>query len=463
MNRLASTQLSRRTLLAGTAASWALPGWVKAASVPSTLRAEPGRIQLAPEGYGETAIWGYQGNVPGPPLRLAQGEILSVAFENGLPQPSSVHWHGVRIDNRMDGVVGLTQDAVTPGTSFDYEFGVPAAGTYWYHPHNRTWEQMARGLYGALIVEEAEAPETDHDLVLLLDDWRLAEDGSIHESFGQMHDWSHAGRIGNWITVNGRSEFQQKVRQGDRLRLRLVNCANARIFSLGIKGLEGWVIALDGQPVVKPVPIDRIQLAPAQRADVLVDVTADPGDDALLISYERDGGYAVASFAIGQGVANSRLEPGPLPPNPLAEPNLASARQIELIMAGGAMGRMTSAVFEGQERDIRDLVRAGMVWAFNGVAGLPPDPLTTLSLGESVRIRIVNDTGWPHAMHLHGHHFRVVHEDGALGPWRDTVLLDRAETRDIAFMADNPGKWLLHCHMLEHAAAGMMTWIDVAS
>lgn len=454
-------RLSRRTFMVGTSAACTLPAFPSAAPAPSSLRAEPGTVQLAPRDYAKTPIWGYDGQVPGPTLRVAQANRLQIDFENRLDEASTVHWHGIRIANAMDGVAGLTQTAVEPGGNFLYDFVLPDAGTYWYHPHNRTWEQMARGLYGALIVEESEAPEADHDLVFLIDDWRLAKDGTIDESFGQMHDWSHAGRLGNWITVNGQSDLNQTVRQNDRLRLRLVNTANSRIFRLGVQGLDGWVVALDGQPLATPVALDRLVLAPAQRADLLVDVRAAPNGEALLISHERDGGYALASFTVAPGTSAHRPPPDALSPNPLAEPELQDARAIELTMAGGAMGRMTSAVFEGTDTPIRELVRNGMVWAFNGTAGLPPEPLVTASQGENLRIKMVNDTGWPHAMHLHGHHFRVVGADGALGPWRDTTLLERGETKEIAFVADNVGRWLLHCHMLEHAASGMMTWIEV--
>lgn len=415
---------------------------------------------MTPASGPETPVWTY-GKLPGPEFRLQQGARITRLFQNDLPQPSSVHWHGVRIANAMDGVAGLTQDAVRPGASFEYSFDLPDAGTYWYHPHNRTWEQMARGLYGALIVEEADPPEVDRDLVLLVDDWRLAEDGTIHDSFGSMRDWSHAGRIGNWITVNGDPEWQQPVRTGERLRLRLVNTANARIFDLGWKGLDAWIVALDGMPLDAPQVADRLTLAPAQRVDLIADIAS--ADEALMYSTERDGSFAIASFPVaGSGREASLPPPHPLPPNPVpALGDLATARSINLDMDGGAMGRMRSATLNGETREIRDLVREGYAWAFNGMAGLAEQPLASLRLGETVKIKMTNRTRWPHAMHLHGHHFRVISAGSAPGPLRDTTLMRPDETQEIAFVADNPGNWLLHCHMLEHAASGMMTWITV--
>jgi FtsP/CotA-like multicopper oxidase with cupredoxin domain len=202
--------VSRRQFLMGAAAFTLGTRVIRRAKAgePMQLRAMPGSARLAPAEAPETPIWGYEGGTPGPLLRVRQGKRITRLFRNQLPQASTIHWHGIRIANAMDGVPELTQEPVAPGGEFLYDFTVPDAGTYWYHPHNRTWEQMARGLYGALIVEEASPPEVDRDEVLLIDDWRLAADASIHESFGAMMDWSHAGRLGNWATVNGEGSFR---------------------------------------------------------------------------------------------------------------------------------------------------------------------------------------------------------------------------------------------------------------
>lgn len=431
----------------------------------TVLRAAPGSAHLAPPGYPQTPVWGYEGGVPGPVLRAVQGERFVRRFVNDLPQPSTIHWHGIRIANAMDGVPGLTQEAVPSGGEFLYDFVVPDAGTYWYHPHQRTWEQMARGLYGALIVEERAPPPVDRDEVLLIDDWRLSDDAGIHESFGAMMDLSHAGRVGNWVTVNGSGDFRLSVERFERLRLRLVNTANARIFSLGLEGMEGWIVALDGQPLDEPRPAGRMTLAPAQRVDLIVDVTSDDAATARLLSFERDGTRAIATLAVAGSARSARLPaPTALPGNPVPPlGDLARAPQVRLHMEGGAMGGMREAVMDGRTTGIRQLVEAGLVWAMNGVAAdLPREPLIAASRGETVRISMINDTAWPHAMHLHGHHFRRLDAHGRPGPLRDTVLIDRADTAEIAFHADNPGSWLLHCHMLEHAASGMRTWLEVA-
>lgn len=452
---------TRRDVLAGAVGLAAAPLCAMAAG-PVALRAAPMPVRLLPGRAPATDLWTYDGLVPGPEIRLPRGGGLARRFVNDLPQGSSVHWHGIRLPNAMDGVAGLTQPAVEAGAAFDYAFTVPDAGTYWYHPHNRTFEQMARGLYGPLIVEEPDPPEVDAELVLVLDDWRIDRDGALAGNFGDLHDMSHAGRIGNWVTVNGISELKTPAGSNARLRLRLINAANARIFRLGLKGLTGWIMALDGMPLAAPQAADRVVLAPAQRADLIVDVVGP--DEGVVYSIERDGGYALASFPVAGTRRPARLAaPRPLPPNDVAVPGpLAAARVIEMPIAGGAMGRMRSARLDGRLVAMRELVDAGMVWAMAGTAGMPEAPLATLVRGETVRIVMANDTVWPHAMHLHGHHFREVRPAEALGPLRDTLLVNPEERREIIFVADNPGDWLLHCHMLEHAASGMMTWLRVS-
>ena len=429
-----------------------------------TLHARPGAARLAPPDYPETPIWGYDGRVPGPTIRVRQGERVTRRFVNGLPEPSTVHWHGIRIENAMDGAPELTQPLVRPGAEFLYDFAPPDAGTWWYHSHHRAFEQMARGLYGALVVEERDPPAVDRDEVLLLDDWRLAEDASLHASFGALHDWAHAGRIGNWITVNGEGAWSRGVSRHARLRLRLVNAANARIFSLALKHLQGWVMALDGQPLPAPEAAGALVLAPGQRADLIVDVVAAEGGEAFLVSREREESYALAAFAVQGRTREAPLPaPAPLAPNPVPPlGDLARARRETLRMDGGAMGRMREATLGGRPVGVRELAAQGKVWAFNGLAEMPESPLFTARRGETVRLAMVNDTAWPHAMHLHGHHFRAIASTGAPGPLRDTLLVDRGEAVEIAFVADNPGDWMLHCHMPEHSISGMTTWFRVA-
>lgn len=469
--------LNRRKFLSATMSSAfaaALPKVVRATEEGVLdLVAAPTTVPLLGNEGPATALWSYGGSSPGPVIRARQGETLRVRLHNKLPQPTSTHWHGIRILNAMDGVPGLTQDLVQPGASFDYRFVVPDAGTYWYHTHNRSWEQLARGLYGPLIVEEEVPLPVDREMVLVIDDWRLGEDGQIHAaSLGHMRDWSHAGRLGNWLTINGQSSPTIEVKRNERLRLRFINCANARIVSLNFGGLMPRVIALDGQPLAQPEILEAdgtLTLAPAQRADLLLDVTLEPGETGELVEVSQEEGVPVGRF-VARGVTESGLAGTALQvlsPNGLTEPDLSDPLELDLVMAGGAMGGLSSALHNGAPLSIRELVAKGQAWALNGVAGMPDQPLARIPVGRSVVLNFINETAWPHAMHIHGHHFRALDRDGkalqtgAYGPWRDTELLGPREAVSVAFVADNPGKWLLHCHMLEHQAAGMKTWFEV--
>ncbi len=462
--------LNRRKALVTGAALAAMPRVALAKSAPLRIKPQAGMARLGPPDVPKTAIWGYDGQVPGPEIRVKQGDEVRATLDNGLKQPTTIHWHGIRIENAMDGVAALTQDPVEPGATFDYRFTAPDAGTFWYHPHNRTWEQMARGLYGPLIIEEAEPPAYDRDITLMLDDWRLGEDGRIdEESFGSMRDWSHAGRLGNWPTVNGAPQPDYPVKRNERLRLRIINCANASVQVLRLDGMDARVVAYDGMPV-EPLALDgTFILAPAQRVDLIADVTADEG--ALMIAGREN--FRACGFKVGGEARGKPLtDPVALPPNPLStDLDLKEAVRTTLTVGGGAMGGMADAriggfgaAYRGEDPvagvfDARTLaVEHDLVWALNGVAGMPLEPLFKAERGQTAVVRLINEGRWPHAMHFHGHHFREVTEGS---PWRDTILLGPRETKEVAFIADNPGRWMLHCHMLEHQAGGMGTWFEV--
>ncbi len=471
--------LTRRTLLASASAALvipALPRVARAATMP-VLFAGPATAQIAPDGNDLTDVWAYgsessAGTIPGPEIRVRAGERVQRRLSNGLPQPTAVHWHGIRIDNAMDGAAGLTQDPVQPGDTFDYDFIAPDPGTYWYHSHDRSWEQVARGLAGPLIVEEAE-PWTGQDgaatreMTVMLTDWRLEASGAIEEaSFGDIRDWAHGGRLGNVVTVNGRSDAELEVNAGERLRLRLINAATARIMPLRIEGHDATLIALDGHPVA-PRATGQIVLAPAQRADIVIDCTGKPGSKAaLMVDAGRNQWVQVAALAYSDTAPVPAIE-GPVRPLPMTMDHaldLKNAQREEIVMEGGAMGSMRGARLNGVESDFRELVAAKRAWAFNGIAGDMENPAFRAPRGRTVHVTLRNDTSWPHGIHLHGHHFEILTRNGqpdAYRDRRDTVFVAPEEVVEIAFNADNPGKWLLHCHMLGHQVAGMRTWFEV--
>jgi FtsP/CotA-like multicopper oxidase with cupredoxin domain len=428
------------------------------------LVASNGQFAFGEDPENTTPVMHYNQSIPGPLIRIPQGRESIIRLHNSLDEPTSVHWHGLRIDNAMDGVPDITQPPVMPGQQFEYRLKPPDAGTYWYHTHMRSWAQLALGLAGVMIVEEDEPPTVDQDIVFAIDDWRLDRDLQMDSaSFGSMHDWSHGGRLGNYITVNGKAEPVFEVASGERIRLRLVNIANARIMNLLFSESEISVVAVDGQPVEPFVPKSgRVVLAPGQRADLIIDMTADPGSRSAIEVVIGEYAYVVADFVYREKARREhKLDAAlRLPDNPLNRIRLPDEfMHVPLHMGGGAMGGMRSATFEGKEMGIRELVQNQKVWALNGIVGMPAEPLFRVRRGTAISLDVHNDNGWPHAMHIHGHHF--IH-DREPGLWRDTTLFQRGERGAMQFVADNPGKWLIHCHMVEHMAGGMLTWFEVS-
>jgi len=467
MNRREFIQITGMSL-ASLAAPFSTRGSSGTALGTIKLEAAEGMARLIPLEGIDTAVWQYNQQTPGPVLRIKQGDTLRIPFTNRLSQPTTVHWHGLRIANAMDGVPEMTQPAIQPGERFVYEFTPPDAGTFWYHTHNRSWEQLARGLYGVLIVDEREPIEVDQDLVWVIDDWLLDRQGNIQESsLGNLHDWAHGGRLGNTLTVNGQSAPEFPVVSRQRIRLRLVNVANSRIMVLRFKNADPRAIAVDGQPIEPLMLKDRsLTLAPGQRTDLILDMTLNPGQRMDMELVAGDESMVAASLVYDKDrVATGRLLETPinLPENPLPNHfNLGQAKRIGLRMEGGAMGRLREAEYQGKKLDIKQLIQEKKIWALNGVAGLSEKPLFSIRRGETVAILIDNSNRWPHAMHVHGHHFRFLDGQGNLHPlWRDTLLINGNEKEQIAFVADNPGKWLIHCHMIEHQAGGMVTWFEV--
>ena len=431
------------------------------AQAPRRLRAAPASVSLVGMAHPRTQVWAYDAAVPGPQLRFKQGERLRIEVENGLPQETTVHWHGIRVPNAMDGVGGVTQPPIKTGERFAYEFTLPDAGTYWYHPHFASPGQVGRGLYGPLIVDEPASIAVDRVITWVLGDWRLDRSARIVDDFKSFMDASHAGRIGNTVTVNGAVVESFDVTAGERIRLRLINAANARIFGLDFRGHQPLVIALDGHPVTPHRPDNqRVVLGPAMRADILLDASAEPGSThAVVDDFYTRRAYRLLDLRYAKNRVRGRAgaEPPHLPRNPVSEPDLEKAERHRVRFEGGMMGRMPM-----------DRMRHGMAWMVNGRPISEHDhgePLFTLAHGRSHVIEMVNDTSWHHPIHLHGHVFRLLTVNGKPSPHRplvDTVLLDPDTRAEIAFVADNPGDWMFHCHVLEHQASGLMALIRVA-
>ncbi len=474
--------LTRRRLLAcisATVTAVALSkrsfGAETAADGYRVLHARPDTAQLRGKDAGPTPIWGYDGMSPGPTLRVKQGDELKVRLVNDLDQSTVVHWHGLRLPNAMDGVPFLTQKPIEPGQSFDYHFAPPDAGTFWYHTHFGSSEQLARGLYGALIVEERDAPQVDRDLMLMVDDWRLLDNGEIQPSFGNFHDAMMAGRLGQYITLNSEDTLDISVKTNERLRLRIVNTANSRIFQFRTAQHVARVMAVDGQPCPPNVaPNGVLRLAPGNRVDLFLDATLAPGARAPITVDDLRGGELQVGrlvYDAGPPLRDKPLgEPQPLPDNPIpAKLDVANALKLDVPLDGGGMGMMMGRGMGGGMGPGRfqgyGVPPQQRIWALAGVSATGHDgpPIFTVARGRTVMLNFANRSAFPHAMHVHGHHFRQLDpsSEGWRPYWLDTVIVDVERAERVAFVADNPGKWMMHCHMIEHMAAGMAAWFQV--
>jgi FtsP/CotA-like multicopper oxidase with cupredoxin domain len=411
----------------------------------------------------QSRLWLYNDQTPGPVIRAKKGEMLEVTLHNQLDEPTTIHWHGVRNINNMDGVPGLTQDAVSPGESFIYKFPVNDAGTFWYHAHNKAWSQVARGLYGPLIISEHFDILDARDVVLLVDDWLLDERDQLHTtSLGNLHDRSHGGRHGNFLTVNGSSEPLIKVPSSGPVRLRFISAANARIMRFELNdNLLMRVLSVDGSPC-EPFELYQLPLAPGQRVDIIV-------EDVQLLSalWEVSTDERLQTAIFEQNSSLNSIGEMPKTGEPwYSKPDKALARHIDIHMQGGVMGNLMSAVFDGTERSLGDIARNEFkFWALNGEIGSYDLNLAKVKLGRIVQLNVWNDTQWRHAMHLHGQHFWVKSKEfgkKSRDLLRDTYLMLPGERAELLFVADNPGDWLFHCHMLEHHAAGMGGIISIS-
>jgi FtsP/CotA-like multicopper oxidase with cupredoxin domain len=457
---------SRRHVLLGAAAltaGAALPAIVRAGAHRHDLVLMPGTAALRGPDKPPTPIWGFGGTVPGAPIVVRQGDEVEIHVENRLAEETAIHWHGIRVPNAMDGVPGVTQPPIPPGGRFVYRFRCDDAGTYWYHPHGNSSEQIGRGLAGAFIVRERTAPDWSGDVALVLSDWRLKDDGTIDPDFADARDRSHEGRRGDTITANGLPLWQGRIDGLSRVRVRLVNAALARIFHPVVTGAVAWVVALDGHPVA-PYRLgeDGVPIGPGMRADLVVDAPTGPQPVEIVDRPPAAKPHVFARFAVNAakpGVTPARPAPAALPANPLAEPVLDGALAVTFKFEGG--GHDAAGGHGGPARAI---------WAVNGVKRLPHGhdhgpPALTIPRGRSAVFTLVNDTMFDHPMHLHGMTFRVLSRGGKPvpgRPWSDTVLLAPNETAEIAFVADNPGDWMFHCHVLAHQESGMSAVVRVA-
>jgi FtsP/CotA-like multicopper oxidase with cupredoxin domain len=409
-------------------------------------------------------VWAYNGQVPGPTLRVRLGDTVRVRFENRLPQPSTIHWHGVRVPNGMDGVPNLTQPAVAPGQSFTYEFTPKDAGTFWFHPHVRSSEQVERGLYGGLIGEDARPAAYDRDEVWVLDDWLLDENGQIFPQFNTFHDLMHDGRWGGVVTVNARVAPRLEVRAGERVRLRLLNSANGRVFNPDFGTLPVQIIAVDGLYLRQPIPYRGFELAPGNRLDL--DITFPASFSGIVPVTDRfyaERPWSLAEIAIDGAAPAADAFPSPAHGRVPAWKDALSlpvAKQFRLnSRRGGDYGiewTINDQAFTHHDGAAHE----------HGAGHKHEDaaPAFVMEQGRFQRLQFTNESYRLHPIHLHGMFFRLLARNGVPVDepfFRDTVLIHSRETVDIGVVPEDAGRWMMHCHVLEHAEAGMMTTLEV--
>ncbi len=386
----------------------------------------------------KATAFAYNGSLPGPLLKAKVGDEVIVHFRNALSEPTTIHWHGLRISDQMDGSPRV-QTPVKPGEEFTYQFKVPDAGTFWYHPHIRTDVQLEMGLYGAIVVVDPKKdPVYDAERFLMLDDIRLESDGTISPTSDM--DGMMAGRFGNMLLTNGRpaKEAHESVEQGTVERWRVVNTANARTLQLGVEGASFRVIATDGGLLPEPYTTSRLTVAIGQRYDL--EVTYDrPGQTKLLnyvASTDSNGKtteQAVPSFVVD--VAERVRVPREIAWPSIVMPDRQADAQATITL------------------DVTQDSTMGTQWTLNGKSD-SMTPLFTWPQGATVGITIVNKVATEHPFHLHGQFFEIL--DARQPGLKDVVLVPPSGKVSIRAFIDNPGHWMTHCHILEHSELGMM-------
>ncbi len=413
--------------------------------------------------------WAFTDRLPGNEIRIRKGQRLRAAVSNGLPADTSIHWHGLAIVNDMDGVPPLTQSPIPAGGQFTYDFVVPDAGTYWYHSHVGT--QADRGLYGALIVEDPdEKTDYDDELVLVLDDWidgtrtnpdqvlaNLRKTGMKPMVPGGpgVSPTTPLGGDGGDVTyphflINGRIPADPDMRDyhaGQRIRLRVINAGSDTAFRVAVPDALLNVTHTDGYPVM-PAQTKSVILGMGER----VDATFTVGKSVPVVAVpEGKQGHAQLNIRVGTAPTTVKVDDfvGAVRNDaPLDTATLSPTPEVTL------PARMPDQLIEVRLSG----PGSGYTWPFNGRLYDPTKDGIGVKRDQRVRMRVINESMMFHPIHLHGHTFEVVGDNGPLAR-KDTVLVPPKQTVQVDFDTDNPGKWITHCHNTYHLEGGMGGWI----
>lgn len=445
---------------------------VEAAELVKEIKLEAAIAPVTLGGDKSFKAWTYNGLVPGPAIRVKEGETLRVILKNHLPEETTIHWHGLPVPNRMDGVPLVTQKPVKPGETFVYEFKATPPGTYFYHSH--VSYQLDRGLYGSLIVEpKKEERSYDKEFTLLLEDWvtidgggpEASKAGRIRPAMGMMgmrRRTSDGPLQEPWYevyTLNGRvfkAAPPLKVKKGDRVRLRIINPSSSTSYTLRFAGHPLTITHSDGRPVM-PVQVDVLHIGMGERYDLEL-VANNPG---RWLIYNLADGSPVSGWQFGslvyEGIRTKNV-------NDDDQKNLHFS---DYSLLEGIDEREVKPVVGPVDRVFRMVLSGGMMgspyWTINGRV-YPDSEDLVIKLGEKIRFEYYNRSMMPHPMHLHGHFFEVLGTGRETGIKikKDTIIIPAGMGQGaIQFIADNPGVWFHHCHHLYHMGAGMANLVKI--
>lgn len=402
-------------------------------------------------------VWAYRdgndpesaGRVPGPMLLGKVGDRVTVHFRNELPEETTIHWHGIRIPAPSDGS-NISQTPVEPGGEFTYEFTLTDAGTFWFHPHLSADEQIERGLYAPIVVRGSDDIAVEADRVLVLDDVKVESSGALSQTITSLD--LMVGRQGNVLLVNGQKQPTLSAKAGARERWRLLNSANGTFFNVALPGRKLRVIGWDGGLLAKPYEVETLLLAPGERYDLLVELGGAEGDALELQTLYYDRGHDLPD----QGARTiATVELGP----PVEEPPTALPErwgQIEPLPVTDTTPRRMFVLTEMEPELPDDEPR----FFINDESFPVVTPVVTSR--DAIEIwEVKNDAEMDHPFHLHGTFFQVL-DQPHLG-WKDTVNVPMKSSVRFAVRFDNPGDWMFHCHILEHAERGMMGVLNVVA
>ncbi len=420
------------------------------------LTAMPSKAELVP-GY-QTSILGFNGQIPAPTIRCKQGQKVTIRFTNLLSEPTTIHWHGLRIPIEMDGVPFLSQPPIMPGETFVYEFTPPDAGTFWYHPHMNSVVQLGKGLVGLIIVDEASPVKFEEDHQVMVKHWHVDPQGEWKDLMIPRLS-ARMGTPGEWGTVNGSHNPSYSLQENATTRVRIANVDNTLTYPIRLEGVDAWVIAIDGNPVKRPYPLSEHKVGPGMRVDI--GFIAPQAGERVYVRYMKGKfPFPLCEFqCVKSNLSPANVLPR-LPLNPIPQIDLDNAQQIDFVFEW--QGAVTPVDDTGKASPTFWLInkRAWSGMSENSI----PAALASLQRGKTYIFNLKNVTQYHHPIHLHGHTFTVLELDGVKldEPFHtDTVLLGKNGSAKAAFVADNPGRWMYHCHVIEHLKTGLMGYIEV--